>query len=39
LQINAELAQTWPVITECKDPPADADEWLDKTGKIDLLER
>ena len=39
LQINAELAQLWPVITECKDPPADADEWIGVEGKVKLLER
>jgi len=39
LQINAELSEQWPVITEIKDPPADAKEWEDKPGKLDLLER
>lgn len=39
LQLNAELAAEWPVITEMKSPPDDADEWRDKPGKLDLLER
>ena len=39
LELNAELAQNWPVITEQKDPPADADEWNGKPGKLELLER
>ena len=39
LELNAELSQDWPVITEMKDPPADADEWREVKDKIDLLER
>ena len=39
LQLNEELAQGWPVITEQKAPPPDADEWNGKPGKLDLLER
>ena len=39
IEINAELAQKWPVITEQKDPPPDAAEWDGKAGKLDLLER
>jgi len=39
IQINAELALEWPVITEQKDPPPDAEEWDGKEGKLDLLER
>jgi len=27
LQLNAELAKTWPAITEIKPPLDDADEW------------
>ena len=26
--LNAELAQSWPVINRKKDPPPDADEWM-----------
>ena len=39
LQLNAELAPQWPVITEMKTPPADAAEWDGKPNKLDLLER
>lgn len=39
LQINAELANVWPNITEKKDAPADASDWEDVKNKIDYLER
>ena len=39
LELNAELSRDWPVINEMKDPPADADDWRDKEGKLELLER
>ncbi len=39
LALNAELAQNWPVITEIKAPPEDADDWNGKDGKLALLER
>lgn len=39
LALNAELSASWPVITQKKDAPEDADEWLGKPGKIDYLER
>ena len=39
LEINAELSLKWPVITEMKDPPADADEWRDVKHKLQYLER
>ena len=38
-QLNAELADTWPNITERKDPPEDHADWAGKPGKIELLER
>ena len=38
LALNAELAREWPVITEMKDPPADADEWAKVKQKKHLLE-
>ncbi len=37
IEINAELSQVWPVLSEQKDPLADAEEQNGKTGKIDLL--
>jgi ferredoxin len=39
LQLNAELAKSWPVITEKKDAPPDATEWENKPNKIEYLER
>lgn len=39
LELNAELSAEWPVITQKKDPPADADEWNGKPDKLDYLER
>ena len=39
LQLNAELAQSWPVITQKKDAPPDADAWNGKPDKLDYLER
>jgi ferredoxin len=39
LAINAELSQAWPVITEAKDPPVDADDWREIKDKRNLLER
>jgi ferredoxin len=39
IEINAELSEIWPVITEQKDPLPDAEEWDGKSGKLDLLER
>ena len=39
LQINAELANVWPNITEKKDAPDDAADWEDVKNKIDYLER
>lgn len=39
IALNAELAKEWPVLTEMKDAPDDADDWNGKKGKIDYLER
>jgi ferredoxin len=39
LQINEELSAQWPVITEMKDAPADADEWREVKDKLQYLER
>ena len=38
-KINAELAKAWPVLTEKKDAPADADEWKEVKDKAHLPER
>ena len=37
--LNSELAEVWPLITEMKDSPADAEEWDGKPNKLELLER
>jgi len=39
LELNTELSQQWPVITEMKPPPADAEEWANVKDKLHLLER
>jgi ferredoxin len=39
LALNAELAKEWPVINEKKGRAPDADEWADKPGKLQYLER
>ena len=39
LELNKELSQEWPVITEMQDPPADADEWREVKDKLQYLER
>ncbi len=39
LQLNAELAKIWPVITEKKDPLPDAEKWDGVKDKLKYLER
>ncbi|MBR9814471.1 ferredoxin family protein [bacterium] len=39
LELNEALSKDWPVITEQKDPPADATDWDGKPDKLELLER
>src|SRR6185503_17466781 len=39
IALNAELAKDWPVITEKKDAPADAEDWKDTPDKLKYLER
>ena len=39
LELNAELAEKWVNITEKKDALPDAEEWADKTNKLQHLER
>ncbi len=39
VQMNAELAKKWPVITEKKDALPDAAEWENKPDKLKQLER
>ena len=33
LELNAKLAELWPNITVRKDPPPDADDWVDVKAK------
>ena len=39
LELNAELCQNWPVISEMKPAPPDADDWVGKPDKLKHLER
>jgi ferredoxin len=39
IELNAELADVWPNITQKKDELPDAEEWNGKSGKIQLLEK
>ncbi len=39
IELNAELAKKWPVITEVKEPLPDADDWDGKPGKLELLKK
>ncbi len=35
VDINRQYAETWPNITRMGEPPADREEWKDKTGKFE----
>ncbi len=39
LELNAELAKVWPVITEKKDGLPDAEQWDGVPDKLQYLER
>ncbi|MEM1143825.1 MAG: ferredoxin FdxA [Pseudomonadota bacterium] len=39
IEINCEMAQIWPNITEMKDPMPDHEEWAGKPNKVALLQR
>jgi ferredoxin len=39
IELNAELAKSWPSITRTKDPLPDADEWKDVKDKLEFLQR
>ena len=39
LRLNAELAETWPVITRKKDPLPDAAQWDGVPNKLPQLKR
>jgi len=37
--LNSELCKGWPVITDKKPAPPDADQWKDSKDKLKVLER
>lgn len=37
IELNADLAKTWPVISETKEPLPDAEEWADMPDKRSAL--
>ena len=39
IQLNADLSQEWPVITEMKEALPDAADWDGKPDKLQYLER
>lgn len=39
LSLNAELSREWPVLSEKKDAPPDADDWQEVKEKLKYLER
>jgi ferredoxin len=39
MQLNAELAETWPNITVKKDGPPDAKEWEEVKDKLQYLQK
>jgi len=39
LKLNAQLSAEWPVITEMKEHPEDAEEWDGVPDKMQYLER
>jgi ferredoxin len=39
IQLNADLAKLWPLLTERKDAPEDAKAWEGKPDKLALLTR
>ena len=39
LELNEELSQIWPVISEAPIPPDDADDWRDVEDKLKYLEK
>ncbi|ESK40304.1 ferredoxin FdxA [Acinetobacter nectaris] len=39
IELNAELAEKWPNITEIGEQPEDREEWNGKTDKLQYLEK
>lgn len=38
IELNAKLAQKWPMITSMKEAPEDADKWKNVPDKLQYLE-
>ena len=38
-ELNAKLAKKWPVISIKKEPPLDADKWVDVKDKLQYLQK
>jgi len=39
VELNAQLARDWPVITDISDPLPDAEDWAERKDKLQYLER
>ncbi len=39
LELNQELSQIWPIISEAPIPPDDADDWREVEDKLKYLEK
>ena len=39
LELNAQLAKDWPVITDVKSPLPEAEDWAEQTDKLQYLQR
>lgn len=39
INLNTELSEQWPNITEAKDPLPDYENWQGKTGKLGALKK
>jgi len=39
IELNATLSREWPVISQSRDAPPDADEWKEVKEKLQYLER
>ena len=39
IELNAELAEVWPLLSPTRSPLAEADAWVDQADKLQFLER
>jgi len=37
VELNRRMSELLPVISEKREPPADADDWLGRTGKLESV--